>query len=548
MQEDMHHQTEYRGRSQIARRLRQYTALLVCAAVVLVTGLHAAVQAQTEYVCFEETGYCITGRIREYWEQNGGLRVFGYPISPQREEAIENRVLQVQEFERNRLELHPENARPYDVLLGRLGADCLIQQERDWLEFPRSNAMDGCRFFPETGHNVCGVFLDSWRASGLSIDDQPGYTEAENLALFGLPLSDVQAETLSDGRIYVVQWFERARFESHPLNPPPYHVLFGLLGNEVKAADQGGGTPTPTTDPDVTTTATPQPGDTTTPTPQPGATVTPSPTPEPPKGKIAFASERESGRNIFVMNVDGGNPTNLTQNAFIDSVPSWSPDGTKVAFASERDGNREIYVMNADGSGQMRLTNHKDDDWNPIWSPDGWRIAFESYRNGNWEIYVMSIDGNRQSNVTNHPGNDRNPSWSPDGSQLAFQSDRTGDWEIYAMNADGTRQHNLTENQARDEQPAWSPDGSHIAFVSNRDADRDIFLMETDGSRPIRLTNGSGKDEQPAWSPDSKQIVFRSERDGNGEIYVMDVDGRNAKNLTENLANDRDPSWWGPAQ
>lgn len=534
MRGDMHHQSI--RRYGLRRRLMQHFGLLICLLGVLVVGVQTGVQAQTEYLCFAETSYCITGRIRQFWEQNGGLRVFGLPISPQREEVIENRVLQVQEFERNRLELHPTNARPYDVLLGRLGADRLVQEGRDWLAFPRSNAMDGCRFFPETGHNVCGIFLEAWRASGLDIDGQPGHSEAENLALFGLPLSDVRAETLSDGQIYMVQWFERARFESHPLNPPPYHVLFGLLGNEVRAFGEAAPTPTPA--PDGTPTA----------TPGPDGTPTPSPTPAPaqPQGKIAFASEREGGRNIFVMHSDGSDPVNLTQHAFIDSVPSWSPDGTKIAFASERDGNREIYVMNADGTGQMRLTNHKDDDWNPVWSPDGWRIAFESYRNGNWEIYVMSMDGTRQGNLTNHASNDRNPTWSPDGSQLAFQSDRTGDWEIYAMNADGTRQRNLTENAARDEQPAWSPDGTQMLFVSNRDGDRDIFVMDEDGSSPVRLTNGAGRDEQPAWSPDGTQIVFRSERDGNGEIYVMDADGRNARNRTENPANDRDPVWWEP--
>ena len=51
-----------------------------------------------------------------------------------------------------------------------------------------------------------------------------------------LPLSEPQPETLGDGRLYTVQWFERARFELHPENKPPYNVLLGLLGNELRAA------------------------------------------------------------------------------------------------------------------------------------------------------------------------------------------------------------------------------------------------------------------------------------------------------------------------
>lgn len=181
--------------------------------------------------CFPETGYCISGRIREYWEQNGGLPVFGYPVTPQRAETIEGQSFQTQWFERNRLELHPENARPYDVLLGRLGDDLLRQGGRDWTQFPTSQPQDGCRYFPETQHNVCGEILAAWRANGLEFDGQAGKSEAENLALFGLPLSEPQTEII-EGKPYTVQWFERARFELHPENAPPYNVLLGLLGNE----------------------------------------------------------------------------------------------------------------------------------------------------------------------------------------------------------------------------------------------------------------------------------------------------------------------------
>ena len=88
----------------------------------------------------------------------------------------------MQWFERNRLELHPENARPYDVLLGRLGADRLAQQGRDPFTFAKSSTQAGCRYFPETQHNVCGDVLSAWHASGLEFDGKKGKSEAENLA------------------------------------------------------------------------------------------------------------------------------------------------------------------------------------------------------------------------------------------------------------------------------------------------------------------------------------------------------------------------------
>jgi hypothetical protein len=211
-------------------------ALLILFAGTLAPSAAPTLYAQADQRCFVETGQCISGRIRQFWEQNGGLPVFGLPLTPQRTEIIEGVSLQVQWFERNRLELHPENPPPSNVLLGRLGADRLAQQGRDWQSFPKSTAQPGCRFFAETGHNVCGPVLAAWRASGIELDGRRGASEAESLALFGLPLSDLQTETLADGKSYRVQWFERARFELHPENRPPFDVLLGLLGSEVGPA------------------------------------------------------------------------------------------------------------------------------------------------------------------------------------------------------------------------------------------------------------------------------------------------------------------------
>lgn len=206
--------------------------LAIAAMALLVPTRNAA--AQTAERCFPETGFCISGRIREFWEKNGGLPVFGFPIGPQQEEMIEGKKFQVQRFERNRLELHPENARPYDVLLGRLGADRLSQLGKDWQSYPKSGQQAGCRYFPETSQSVCGDILKAWRANGLEIDGRSGKSEAENLALFGLPLSPLVTEKMADGVDRQVQWFERARFELHPENKAPYNVLLGLLGNEIR--------------------------------------------------------------------------------------------------------------------------------------------------------------------------------------------------------------------------------------------------------------------------------------------------------------------------
>ena len=212
--------------------MRRVFVVIVVLALIFTTTYQAA---RADQRCFAETGYCIDGRIREFWEQNGGLAVFGFPISNLEQMVIDGNPITFQRFERNQIELHPNNQRPYDVQLGRLGATRLTQQGRDWFTFAKSGDTGGCRIFAETSHAVCGDILTAWRSNGLQLDTNPAVSEAESLALFGLPISGVQTETLGDGKQYQVQWFERARFELHPQNPAPYNVLLGLLGNEDQA-------------------------------------------------------------------------------------------------------------------------------------------------------------------------------------------------------------------------------------------------------------------------------------------------------------------------
>lgn len=188
---------------------------------------------------------CLEEPFLSYWERQGGLPVLGYPITgAQTEHNLDLQIdLTTQWTERNRLEIHPENLPPYDILLGRMGAERLAQLGRDPLAEQReSGPQPGCLWFEETGRNVCDQaqgqgFKTYWQSHGLELGD-PGISFRESLALFGLPLTTPQMETNSSGHTVLTQWFERARFEWHPHNPDQYKVLLGLLGNEVRGGSR----------------------------------------------------------------------------------------------------------------------------------------------------------------------------------------------------------------------------------------------------------------------------------------------------------------------
>jgi dipeptidyl aminopeptidase/acylaminoacyl peptidase len=259
--------------------------------------------------------------------------------------------------------------------------------------------------------------------------------------------------------------------------------------------------------------------------------------------RIAFTSDREGNKDIYVMNADGSGQTQLTKYFLTDERPTWSPDGSKIAFSSKRDGYPAIYAMSADGSGQTRVCPRSAHDLEPAWSPDGQKIAYTHGVLGRIEIYVMAADGRWHTGLTNNSAIDYRPAWSPDGRKIAFVSDRNLDFDIYVMNADGSGQANLTSESSLDAEPAWSPDGRRIAFSSSRGGTGDIYVMDADGSGQSRLTTNSAWDVEPAWSPDGRKIAFASRRDGNYEIYAMNADGSDETNLSGHGADDLNPAW-----
>lgn len=225
--------------------LRTLTLALLLISLML-SGTPGAVTAQPGNpapICFPDVpgvDACIDPTFVNYWQSNGGLPVFGYPLAGLEQYTPPDgaTALTVQWLERNRLELHPQNPPAYRVLLGRMGAERLAQLGSDPFTAPRdAGPQAGCRWFETTQLNVCDQAADAgfkryWESNGLQIPGLDDYQRS--LALFGLPLTPAQPEPGPDGELILTQWFERARFEWHPNNPDPFRVLLGRLGSEVR--------------------------------------------------------------------------------------------------------------------------------------------------------------------------------------------------------------------------------------------------------------------------------------------------------------------------
>jgi hypothetical protein len=169
---------------------------------------------------FPATGHTLRGAMLGYWQANGGLARFGYPLTEELAEPdpASGRPRVVQYFERARFEFAPERAgEDYGVQIGLIGADTLRRYGVDWQAAPKlDSAPPGCRLFPGTGHSLCPPFLEHWEALG-------------GLRLVGYPIGEPFPFQRADGQVITAQYFERARMELAPSGA----VELGLLGREL---------------------------------------------------------------------------------------------------------------------------------------------------------------------------------------------------------------------------------------------------------------------------------------------------------------------------
>jgi Tol biopolymer transport system component len=260
---------------------------------------------------------------------------------------------------------------------------------------------------------------------------------------------------------------------------------------------------------------------------------------------LVFNSNRTGSWDLFRLTPgSGAAPVNLSNSAGTDMGQTLASDG-RVAFQSDRDGNREIYVVGSDASNLVRVTNHPADDVDPVWSPVCQQrlMAFQSNRDGHWEIYLASDAPNSEIRLTRGAGDSVNPFWSPDGQYVVYQSNRDGNWEIYTHHLATGQSRRLTNHAAADTHPQWSPNGATIAFLSERDGNTEIYLASVSTGALTRLTNTPGEERHLAFAPDSRHIAFQSNRGGNWDIWVASVDGTRVWSVAASSAADEAPTW-----
>jgi Tol biopolymer transport system component len=225
-----------------------------------------------------------------------------------------------------------------------------------------------------------------------------------------------------------------------------------------------------------------------------------------PDGQIVYSSMASGQENIWIMNADGKNQKQLTEEGY-NGQPSVTADGRYIVYTSIREGTPHIWRMNIDGSNQRQLTDQED--YHPYCSPDGRWVFSYRFTADKETIWKVPIDGGEAVQVTDYPSS--TPVVSPDGKQMVINyfDEQLKRWLYGIIPIEGGKPMKTFDLLNVTRAVAWTPDGRSLLYASDRNGVPNIWSQPIDGGAAKQLTDFKG--DRIYWfslSRNSKQLAI----------------------------------------
>jgi dipeptidyl aminopeptidase/acylaminoacyl peptidase len=232
-------------------------------------------------------------------------------------------------------------------------------------------------------------------------------------------------------------------------------------------------------------------------------------------------------KQIWVVQLSGGAPTQITRDGSMNERPRWMPDSKQIVYVSNRSGDSQVWMMDSDGGNSRQITTVSTEAGGVLVSRDGKQIVFTSSVYPSCGANPAAFD----DACNKKRADEEKASKVKVRVYTSLLYRHWTEWQSIR------RQHLLTEEIAtgkvrdlipgnRDVPPfsldggddyAISPDSSEVAFVMNTDAslatstNSDVFVVPIGGGEPKKISTSAGADNLPVYSPDGKYIAFRSQ-------------------------------------
>lgn len=273
--------------------------------------------------------------------------------------------------------------------------------------------------------------------------------------------------------------------------------------------------------------------------------------------------------DIYTMPIAGGEAKNITNSMAWDMQPTFSPDGQSIAFTSDQGGGDNIWLMDRDGENQSQVTKESFRLLNsPAWSPDGNYIVarkhFTGMRSlGSGEIWMYHKSGGKGVQLNKRPNEQKDlgePVYTPDGNHVLFSRDSTPGaifeyskdsnnqiYEIFAIELTTGKITPWVSGPGGAVRPTPSPDGKTLAFVRRIRNQSSLFLQDRESGEVKPIYQGLERDMQETWAihgvyprfdwmPNGEDIVFWAK----GQIHRLNVDSGDVSNIPFQIDDQRE--------
>ena len=235
----------------------------------------------------------------------------------------------------------------------------------------------------------------------------------------------------------------------------------------------------------------------------------------------------QAGGDIFLNELNGEEPINLTDHPAMDLNPQWSPRGTELLFNSDREGSDDIWMLHMPSRAVTKVFGTGALEFAPTWCGSD-MFAFMSNATGNFEIYVAPVgDGDESEppqNISNSPLFDGYPECSVNGLLAFTRSSSPTNGDIYVGDWGGNEPPvPVVSAPGYQGFPSWYPDGSALVYVDSSGESSDVRRVNVDGSEDVGLMTGPDNEWDPIISPDGKVLALGIGTLGGDDIYTVDL-------------------------